>query len=334
MKSNEIHSKISVIIPCYNAEELIRETLRSLEMQTFRDFEVICINDGSIDNTIEIINEFTNQSNLKIKCFSQKNGGVSRARNRGIKEAKSDYITFLDADDVYHPYFLEALYKQMRTDIDTVYCKLTRNLETLNFNKLSNSLVLVSSEENRDQFMKKALYKMGIYGFYCYLYKKSIIDEFNIVFPVDIKYGEDREFIWKYLTHCKKAAYVDETLYGYRDNPMSVVNTTNWRRTDALTSVINTEKYLKVNRCEFYAEFKQYMYARNMWAVAKNFTQGNRKDLFLLLIKEYDVGSPMKYLNKNRNKLVALSSILYRIHPMLFFRTIRIYYFIKNLVTL
>ncbi|MGL4881058.1 MAG: glycosyltransferase family 2 protein [Waterburya sp.] len=90
--------KISVIIPAYNAEKTISRTIESVQKQTFGDFELIIINDGSIDRTAEIVQ---NIKDLRLKLFSYENGGVSVARNRGIHNASGDYLAFLDADDLW-----------------------------------------------------------------------------------------------------------------------------------------------------------------------------------------------------------------------------------------
>ncbi|MFT4679711.1 MAG: glycosyltransferase involved in cell wall biosynthesis [Flavobacteriales bacterium] len=92
--------KISVIIPCYNVEQFIEECIDSLRAQSFQDFEVICVNDGSSDRTGELLDKLSNESELDIKVISQENKGASSARNHGLKHATGGYIQFLDADDL------------------------------------------------------------------------------------------------------------------------------------------------------------------------------------------------------------------------------------------
>ena len=106
LKNNNL--KISVIIPLYNKSATIKETLQSVLAQTYTDFEVIIINDGSIDNSLKIVNSF--QDN-RIKIISQENKGVSVARNHGIKIASNNLIAFIDADDIWFENHLEELYK-------------------------------------------------------------------------------------------------------------------------------------------------------------------------------------------------------------------------------
>jgi glycosyltransferase involved in cell wall biosynthesis len=96
---------ISVIIPAYNAQKTIRETIESVLNQTFKDFEIIVIDDGSQDSTVEIVSAF---SDPRLRLFSYPNAGVSATRNRGLAQANSEFISFLDADDLWTPDKLEA----------------------------------------------------------------------------------------------------------------------------------------------------------------------------------------------------------------------------------
>lgn len=96
----------SVVIPLYNKERSVKNTIESVLNQTFQDFEVIVVNDGSTDNSLEVVKSFNDE---RIRIINQKNSGVSSARNRGIKEAKYDWIAFLDADDLWLPKYLETI---------------------------------------------------------------------------------------------------------------------------------------------------------------------------------------------------------------------------------
>lgn len=112
--------KISVVIPLYNKGFIISETLNSVLAQTFTDFEVVIVNDGSTDNSFEIVSNFTDK---RIKLFQQKNKGAAAARNLGIEKATGELIAFLDADDFWYPNHLEELFK-LYTDFPNcgIYC--------------------------------------------------------------------------------------------------------------------------------------------------------------------------------------------------------------------
>ena len=98
--------KISIIIPVYNAENYLEECLLTISQQTFTDFEILAINDGSSDRSLEILKQYQ-ENEPRLKIFSQVNKGVSAARNLGLDNAKGEYIAFVDADDWLHPESLE-----------------------------------------------------------------------------------------------------------------------------------------------------------------------------------------------------------------------------------
>ena len=103
--------KFSIIIPAYNAEKYLENCLNSVVNQTFNDFEVIVINDGSKDNTQKIIDNYI-KDNKYIKCINQKNSGLSASRNNGLDMASGEYIVYLDSDDSINLEFLENIYKK------------------------------------------------------------------------------------------------------------------------------------------------------------------------------------------------------------------------------
>lgn len=119
---------VSIIIPIYNADRFLRETLESVKNQTFEDFEVICVNDGSKDNSKSIIEEFINNDEKKrFKLLDKKNAGSWMARLDGVSKAEGDYITFVDADDIINEFFVEKLYNQIRaTNTDMCVCGFCR----------------------------------------------------------------------------------------------------------------------------------------------------------------------------------------------------------------
>lgn len=135
--------KISVVIPLFNKENFIKETLDSVLKQTFIDFEVIVVNDGSTDNSFEIASQFIDN---RIRLYNEKNKGVSQTRNIGIEYAYGELIAFLDADDVWFPNHLEELY-QLYIDFPNcgIYCnryqikKTSKHIQKLNFNGIDGT---------------------------------------------------------------------------------------------------------------------------------------------------------------------------------------------------
>ena len=116
-------AKVSVIIPVYNVEKYISRCLESLANQTLKDLEILIVNDGSTDNSRSIIEKYLKKHSLRIKYFEKQNGGLSSARNYGLKYATGEYIAFLDSDDYVEKDMYEDMYKiAKKDDADMVEC--------------------------------------------------------------------------------------------------------------------------------------------------------------------------------------------------------------------
>ena len=314
---------VSVIIPCYNCEKYIIRAVKSLEAQTYKNFEVIIINDGSTDSSDEVIKSYLKDTNLKYKYFHQENSGVSKSRNKGIDNASGKYITFLGADDVYHKEFLQSLVSLVESnDTDTAYCSYTRDISTI----IDESISIKDSIEilNHNDMMNSFMYRKGPCGFFNYIYKKSIVNEYNIRFDENTRYGEDLEFTWKYLIHSKSTVFLDSSLYGYYDNPKSAVNNVSWKITDVIHAIKRVEKYMDENNDSFVETFKSYMYDRTIWAVLKDFAVHDEKEMFERLIKTYEVKKSMKnMIVRGPHILIKVSAILFLINEKLFYNIIK-----------
>lgn len=321
---------LSIIIPCYNCADFIGETIDSLENQTCKDFEVICINDGSTDNTLDTLTAWQAKSQLEIKIINQKNAGVSTARNRGIDEAKGKYMLFLDSDDIYNKDFVKLMLENaLQSGADTVYCKLGRKLKEIAEGEFSAVVPIMQSQNDA---MYNLMYKMGEIGFYCYIYIKEILIKNNIRFDINTAHGEDREFNWKYLCKCNSILLIDVPLYGYRVNAQSAsYKPITWQRiVNGLAWVKRVEQYLEDNNCEFSPTLKSYLYARLIWAYAKGLAAEKNKKLFLRFLTEFDVKEHMKCTARAKSIPVAFSSVLFLISPMLYYNLIAFAAKIKN----
>ena len=210
---------ISVIIPVYNAEKYLEECIKSLLSQSLYDCQFIFVNDGSNDNSVDIIRSYI-KKDKRITLINQKNQGVSEARNTGILNAKGEYIGFVDSDD----YVDSDMYKVLYKDIKNEKCEvLISNFEEeLNGNKYVRRYSL---KEN--QVLDKTYIQNNIVSFFIKddslntvcnkLYKKSIIDEYNIRFPKGLPLGEDGIFNMIYFSKCNSCKYIDYTGYHYRE---------------------------------------------------------------------------------------------------------------------
>ena len=214
--------KISIIIPVYNTKQYLPDCLDFVLAQTFQDFEAICIDDGSTDNSLEILNQYTLKDN-RIKVISQQNQGVSVARNTGLSHAKGNYITFLDSDDVISPYFLEKLYNALKKNpkADFAWCDFKETLTPLNQKNERIEKDFIFCQYPFDHFVNRKKPRIGASS--CSkLYKKEPIE--NMQFPKGLTVGEDLIFLYTLLLKSSAAAYVPEVLYFYRMRENSAIH--------------------------------------------------------------------------------------------------------------
>lgn len=196
-------SKISVIIPCYNQEKYIAETIESVLAQTFDDFEVIVVNDGSKDQSLEIIRSYSSKYPNKISYINQKNKGVIFSRNNAITQAKGEYIFPLDGDDKIASDCLEKLYNAMINNKgDVIYCDveyfgnktgIMENFAPTKFNMCLCNRVCVSALYRKKDWKQ--------YGGYDQIMKKGL---------------EDWEFWLNFVEDNKRFYKVNEVLFFYR----------------------------------------------------------------------------------------------------------------------
>lgn len=196
-------TKISVIIPCYNQEKYIAETIESVLAQTFDDFEAIVINDGSKDKSLDIIKEYSLKYPNKIRYIDQQNQGVIAARNNAIGQAKGEYIFPLDGDDKIAPSCLEKLYNAMINNKgDVIYC----------------DVELFGSDSGVMNLSPVSKFKMCIENCVCAsaLYKKEDWKKYGGYDQIMKKGLEDWEFWLNFIEDNKSFYKIKETLFFYR----------------------------------------------------------------------------------------------------------------------
>ncbi len=211
---------VSVIIPLYNGEALIQKCLSSLLKQTLSHFEIIIIDDGSTDNSIQEINKFKDS---RIKIYHQEHCGVSSARNLGIKYAKGYYLTFVDADDYLENNYLENLIKyQTKSNADLIICgyymEIKKHIQVFSY---SNQII---ANEDLPKYLIDLYNHRLMYNTWNKLFLKKIIQDYNLLFA-NQDFGEDHLFNQEYLKHCQTIQIISDPLYHYvRKTPSSTTN--------------------------------------------------------------------------------------------------------------
>ncbi len=237
--------KVSVIVPVYNASQYIGRTLDSIIAQDFDGFEIIVVDDGSTDNSLEIINRCLDDCKISHKVIHQENAGVSVARNVGIDESQGDYLVFVDADDYVSNNHLSSLYNG-KTDFSlTLYAKKEGDKLT-SLDTYSRDII------STHDFIKMELNMQITFNFFQLMYKADIIKDNNVKFTPGTVYGEDTEFAHKALNYGNEIAINNEVTYYYVQHQDSAINTTEYKRFDIVEIFEGlAEFYKKNNKPEF-----------------------------------------------------------------------------------
>lgn len=205
---------ISIIVPIYNVEIYLEKCLDSIINQTYKNIEIILINDGSPDNSKFICEKYKNMDN-RIKLINSKNQGVSSARNRGLQISKGKYILFVDPDDWIEKNMIETLYTNLvKTKSDISVCNY---YEVKNENKNSRNL-LIEETFNTERFLYYSFNERYFRGYlWNKLYSRSVIFNNNdyVKFDKNIHICEDLLFNYKVALNTSKICYTDDKLYNY-----------------------------------------------------------------------------------------------------------------------
>lgn len=189
---------VSVIVPVYNVERYISKCIDSILKQTFTDFELILIDDGSSDNSFQICKQYES-SDSRIRVYSQKNSGPSRARNNGISKALGEYITFVDSDDYLDSDYLFELTKYQADLVSSGFKLWYAKDNRTEYKSYDHFLKATKEDNNIDLAIEEGEFKYLLAGPCCKLYKKEILLQNMIFFDETLTYGEDHLFNLNYL---------------------------------------------------------------------------------------------------------------------------------------
>lgn len=287
---------VSVIMPAYNVEKYLAESIESVRKQTYEHWELIIVDDASEDGTYALAEKYS-RLDKRIRCFTKNNNGVSVARNFGIEQAKGEYISFLDADDLWHEDFLQEMLDKISQGGDFVYARTEEFFEDGRRN-------LVGPEDcvrgKLEAFIHRTDEMRLRFHISAMLVRKNMIDEYGISFPPGIKQAEDTCFIIQILC-VTEADFVPKVLSYYRRRSASAT-TVAWRPEDWVGSVeiygllepfvrknypavlavfyrmrdyVAYRFVLKGIRLGFYAEMKTYIEKWRPWL--KEFSRGRGK---------------------------------------------------------
>lgn len=255
---------ISIIVPVYNAEKYICRCVESILKQSYCDFELILVDDGSMDSSLELCTLFA-QKDSRIRVIHQKNQGVSSARNCGISIARGDYIAFVDIDDYIHKDMLKKMLFQIQnTDAEIAVCD---SVAVLSDDEMELETIH-TLEDNR--ILEKNLVHPSILvelagAVWRCLYSADLIRKNNIIFPLGLKISEDRIFNLYAMGYAERIVYLKDVLYyrtlneesavhRYHSNYMEIVEKGRLETINAIKSAWNDEKEIQAAYKKQYVE--------------------------------------------------------------------------------
>lgn len=301
--------KVSLIVPVYNCEDYLEQCIESILSQTFKDYELILINDGSKDKSREICEEYS-KKDKRIRLINQENSGVSKSRQKGISIAKSKYIIFIDSDDYIEKNFIKNLYSNIiEGDIDIVCCN-SKNfgLKSENPKNIEKEKIITNKIDLLEDYFSLYRYTYTLWG---KIFKKSIFD--NLRFP-KMKYAEDTFLMLLIFQKIKKIKLIVYDGYNYRIQSQSASNTLD--DFTKLSDILKRDK-LACDICEkFNEQLKQKAcknFSNDLYALVVLYAQEKEKkelkkiynqiEKYYNYIKEYDKNIKIKEI---RFKIIKL----------------------------
>lgn len=292
--------KISLILSAYNEEKFIKKAIESVINQTLKDIEIIIVNDGSTDDTLNIINSYGN-SDSRIKVIDQENIGLGASRNKGMKIASGEYITFLDGDDWFATDAFEISYKEAKaknTDI-TMYQMINYDDESgrvyendwFNLNNLDESFdnIVFSPEKTKD-----FLFDLSVSS--CQkIYRNSFLKSINASFPEGI-YFEDMPFFFHVYLKAKRISIIRKHLYYRRKHDASITHVVDANYLDTVEAGCELMRRFIDNG--FYEDYKFDLIAYKINGprmALMDIREDAKKPLFKLIKEDYEKIKKTKY---------------------------------------
>ena len=235
--------KVSIIIPVYNVEPYVARCIDSVVNQTYNNLQIIVVNDGSIDNSLQILNTYNDD---RLQIITKENGGLSSARNEGLKYVVGDYILFIDSDDWIHLNMINVMIKEaIKTDADivSIYEKRVMSDDVI---EEDMQIANVSSYQGKDCLSQLLLNRIPNYV-WGKLYRSELFTKSKVTFPVGQNY-EDVATSYKLFSYCNKLSVIHKHYYYYFIRENSIVHTKRLEEVRSIVEhIVNMSKYEIVN---------------------------------------------------------------------------------------
>lgn len=310
--------KVSFVIPVYKVGKYIENSMKSVCYQTFRDFEVVLVDNNTPDDSVEIAERVLKEGKIDYRVVKQTIQGLPAARNMGIREAKGEWIVSIDPDDTVSSRFLADLYACATTNrLDIVFSKYEEVGEDRLFDFPEENKENVTELYDKDEVLKQLLIRKLPLMISNMFFKKDAFIQRGCWFDEDVILGADLINLWRILINTDRIAFINKYLYNHFDRPDSLMTAPSWKKIDSnIMGYARLRTYVKEHYSE---EMGKWIYSRAIYAFLATLCIYGGKQMY----KEY----LSKYYNKEVHhilqsfpdkKIRRLDSVLF-VSPTLFY---------------
>lgn len=300
---------VSVIIPVYNSEPYIEETIKSVASQKLQNYEIIIVNDGCTDKSIEIANRVLADKKIPYRIINQENKGLSSARNAGVKTAVGTFVCFVDSDDIITQSHIMTMHMLAENNnLDIVCCEFEST-------KIENRYGIVSNKIKTriisdDEFVEAVINRKPPIHICCMLLRRNFILSNNLYFNEKLRFGEDAEYFSRLLYTCKTVGLTTNNSYKYLNRPGSIMITITLEQGE----IFLEEMRKACNRLE-----NKAIYCRYVLGFIHAFARCNNFNEYKKIAKIIDKHLLHNTLKKSKQMKVKVFERLFWIHPSLAF---------------
>ena len=311
---------ISVIIPMYNSENYIEETLLSVINQSFRNFEMIVIDDGSKDTSgIKAKRVLEEHRDIKSKIITQENKGLSGARNTGINNAEGRYLCFIDSDDILDEWHLQSLFELAdKNQLHVVHCNYEQTSDSDRKGAAVNKRdgVILTREEVIEYAVRRqpAIIVCGM------LIRRDFLVEKGLLFNEKLRFGEDSDYIWKTIFSCEKIGYTQMETYKYLIHSNSIMKTITMQLGNIYLEEFGKTIRSIIDRDSSNQLIASVVYYRDIIGFLHAFSLCSEKEEFVKMSNQIDRKEMFHVLKGFPDMRIKILSFVLKVNPKIFYR--------------
>lgn len=318
--------EVSIVMPVYNVNNYIQDSVRSIVNQSFSgEFELVLVNDGTKDNSIEMALEILEkQERVKYKVVNKENGGLPSARNAGMCAASGKYICFIDSDDMISKNHIQGLYSCIvKKRLPLAYADFEHTYPS---NKAGSEVVNEGSELIERKRLLEGFLKRDLKIHCCsIMFDKAFLEQNNFCFNEKLRYGEDIEFMWRVFPQVQKIGHIKQKSYKYLQRPNSIMTYQSQEKIIILCEEFKkVVEYNKIHYPEDNDVF-DYLMGKALLAFFRTAAETSSLKVFCNLLSKIDYKREIQRLGSFESKKIAFLAKTLSFSPVLFYSAINIY---------